>query len=221
MSASQTRQPRTKRGEQTRARLIAAARGVFESQGFASTRMGDISAAAGVSHGTVYTYFPTKEDVLAATVTESVDNLRESIRTGDLTDPVERISNANARYLAAFGENAKLLRVVEEVAVVDDRFAQILDDLRRTHVDRVAQQIAQQQRRGLADADLDPRIAAASLCSMVEGFSRHWSDMGAPDDPDGHITLTRIWQRALGLSTSKQKTYNNQSHQEGQDAVHI
>ena len=89
---------------------------------------------------------------------------------------------------------------MEEVALADDRFARILDDLRRTHVDRVAAQISRQQELGLADADLDPQIAAASLCAMVEGFSRHWSDMGSVNDPDGHLTLTRIWQRALGLS---------------------
>jgi AcrR family transcriptional regulator len=199
MTSAEARAPRTRRGEQTRDRLIAAARPVFEAQGFAATRMGDISAAAGVSHGTVYTYFTTKEDVLAATLSELVDQLRESIRSADLSDPVQRISNANARYLAAFSRNAALLRVVEEAAVVDDRFARILDDLRRTHVERVAHQIRRQQTQGAAHPDLDPHTAAASLCAMVEGFSRHWNGSGSAADPDGHLTLTRIWQRALGL----------------------
>ncbi len=219
MTVQQTREPRTKRGELTRQRLISAAREVFESQGFASTRMGDIAAAAGVSHGTVYTYFTTKEDVLAATLTELVADLRESIRTVDMSDPIEKISTANARYLAAFGENAQLLRVVEEVALADQRFARILDDLRRTHVDRVAAQISRQQELGLADADLDPQIAAASLCAMVEGFSRHWSDIGSPADPDGHLTLTRIWQRALGLSDLTDSPTSPSPHEESH-AVH-
>ena len=45
---------------------MAAAREVFAERGFAGTRMGDLADAAGVAHGTVYTYFDTKEDVLLA-----------------------------------------------------------------------------------------------------------------------------------------------------------
>ena len=58
--------PLTARGQATRDKLVAAARDVFAERGFAGTRMGDLADAAGVSHGTVYTYFDTKEDVLLA-----------------------------------------------------------------------------------------------------------------------------------------------------------
>lgn len=220
MKSVQTREPRTKRGEKTRDRLTAAARTLFETRGFAATRMGDISSAAGVSHGTVYTYFTTKEDVLAAMLAELVDQLRASIRDVDISHPVEKIGNANARYLAAFRENARLLRVVEEVAVVDERFARILSDLRRTHAERVAHQIQRQQEQGLVPADLDPQITAASLCAMVEGFSRHWSDIGTIDDPDGHLTLTRIWQRALGLPDSGTQDPHTNHTLEETHAIH-
>ncbi len=221
MSPTDTREPRTSRGIRTRERLIGAARDIFERQGFAATRMGDISTAAGVSHGTVYTYFTTKEEVLAATLTDLVAQLRESIRTVDLADPVDKIGTANARYLEAFSRNSRLLRVVEEVAVADERFALILQDLRRTHVERVAHQIRRQQELGWVHADLDPQIAAASLCAMVEGFSRHWTDLGSPTDPHGHVTLTRIWQRALGLPDSGTADPSNSSRPpEGHDAIH-
>ncbi len=226
MTAATTREPRTERGRRTRDGLISAARTVFERQGFAATRMGDIAAEAGVSHGTVYTYFDTKEDVLAATMEQLIDQLIQSIRGADLTDPVARIANANERYLSAFSENAALLRVVEEVAVTDQRFSAILDDLRDTHVRRVAAQIRRQQRDGTVHPDLDPQISAAALCAMVEGFSRHWADpLSSPADPMGQATLTLLWQRALGLpaptpAPTSTPTDNNHTALEETDAVH-
>lgn len=200
MTTATGREPRTERGRRTRDGLIEAARTVFERQGFAATRMSDIAAEAGVSHGTVYTYFDTKEDVLEATMQQLVDQLLETIGGADLTDPVERIANANERYLSAFAENAPLLRVVEEVSVTDRRFSAILDDLRRSHLQRVTAQVRRQQQDGRVHADLDPQTTAAALCAMVEGFSRHWTQFSSIDDPNGQATLTVLWQRALGLT---------------------
>ena len=53
-------------------------------------------------------------------------------------------------------------------------------------------------------ASLDPRISAAALCAMVEGFARHWmggeGELGpvAPMHPVVR-TLTELWARSLGL----------------------
>jgi AcrR family transcriptional regulator len=49
--------PLTERGRRTRDKLLEAARDVFEEKGYAATRMSDIAARAGVSHGTTYTWF--------------------------------------------------------------------------------------------------------------------------------------------------------------------
>ena len=66
-----TAQPLTDRGRRTRDALVASARGVFEERGYDATRMSDLAAAAGVSHGTVYTWFATKDAVLAAVVEQA------------------------------------------------------------------------------------------------------------------------------------------------------
>jgi len=58
---------------------------------------------------------------------------------------------------------------------------------------------------GIAATSLDPRISAAALCAMVEGFARHWMDGGdevtedLSPDPRALRTLTELWARALGL----------------------
>lgn len=194
-------EPLTDRGRRTREGLVAAARGVFEDRGFAATRMGDIATAAGVSHGTVYTWFSTKESVLHAVV-DSVsaalyDGLRPSTHDGPLA---ARIAWANRRYLESYRDNARLLDVVEEAAASDHTFRSVLSDLRRAHVDRVSSVIERLQAEGRADQALDPDITAAALCAMVEGFSRNHTDF---DDDVAVDTLTRLWVRSLGLDTPK------------------
>lgn len=190
-----SRAPLTDRGRRTRESLLVAARGVFEQQGFSSTRMGDIAAAAGVSHGTVYTYFQTKEAVLAAVVQQVIDDLIASLQASTAPDPLDRIRDANARYLDAYAEHAGLLQVVEEAAFTDEAFGEILAALRRTHVSRVASAIRRLQREGEVSADLDAQSSAAALCAMVEGFARHHRTDAAATE-----TLTTLWARALGLS---------------------
>jgi AcrR family transcriptional regulator len=199
------RAPLSDRGRRTRDRLVVAAREVFEERGFDATRMGDIAAAAGVSHGTVYTWFPTKEDALHAAVDSVTEEMYSVLSTPDITDPIERISVANARYLAVHRETARLLEVVAQAAVNDASFRAVLGELRRTHVDRVAKTIRRMQKDGIAARSLDPRISAAALCAMVEGFARYWlsGDDADPEPlaPDARAlrTLTELWARALGL----------------------
>lgn len=191
-------QPLTDRGRRTRDGLIAAARAVLEERGFAATRMGDIAAAAGVSHGTVYTWFSTKEDVLRAVIDSVSAELYDGLRSPTHEGPADvRIAWANRRYLEAYRDNARLLEVVEEAATSDASFRSVLADLRRAHVERVTAVIARLQSDGMADPALDAAIAAAALCAMVEGFARNWTDV---DDDEAVETLTRLWVRALGLA---------------------
>ena len=196
------RAPLSERGRRTRDRLLLAARSVFEERGFDATRMSDIAQAAGVSHGTVYTWFATKEDVLHGTVDSITEVMYDVLRTPESTDPIDRIAHANARYLEVHRETARLMEVVAQAAVNDESFRAVLENLRHAHVDRVAKTIRKLQKDGLAAQSLDPRISAAALCAMVEGFARHWlSADGASDDLDATVltTLTELWARALGL----------------------
>ena len=195
------RAPLSARGERTRTKLVAAARTVFEERGFDGARMGDVAEAAGVSHGTVYTWFDTKEDLLRAVIDSVTAELYASLSVPDATSPIERIAIANERYLAAYRSTARLLEVVEQAAVVDESFRAVLANLRTTHVERVAKTIRRWQRDGAAQTDLDAQVSAAALCAMVEGFARHWLGRGEEhDEATAMRTLTELWARGLGLT---------------------
>jgi AcrR family transcriptional regulator len=190
----------TARGQATRDKLVEAAREVFAERGFAGTRMGDLTDAAGVAHGTVYTYFDTKEDVLLAVLESVIADLHAAMKPPNVRDPIARVEAANRAYLDGYRTHAHLLRVAQEASAADPRFAEVLLDLRRTHVARVATAIRKLQSDGLASPDLDAHTAAAALCGMVEGFAAHWLGRGeSHDEGTATRTLTQLWVRGLGM----------------------
>lgn len=189
--------PVTDRGRRTRARLVAAARGVFEERGFDATRMSDVAEAAGVSHGTVYVYFESKSALLAAVVEELLAEVGEYLRAAPAeAEDIARVAEANLRYLRVYDQHARLLQVVEQVATADPAFAAVLAEFRARHVARVAEAIRRLQLEGRVAADLDPDVAAAALSAMVEGYARHSPGY---DVAAANPTLTLLWLRALGL----------------------
>jgi len=67
------KRPRWRRRKEARpAEIIAAALESFAERGFAATRLDDIAARAGVTRGTLYLYFPSKEELFKAVVRQSI-----------------------------------------------------------------------------------------------------------------------------------------------------
>ena len=61
-----------RRKEARPAEIVAAALQLFSDRGFAATRLEDVATVAGVSKGTVYLYFESKEQLFEAVVREAV-----------------------------------------------------------------------------------------------------------------------------------------------------
>ncbi len=76
--------------------------------------MSDISEASGVSRGTLYRYFSSKEDVLAAVSEFVCMSFEEGIRTAgeDIADPVERF-RVVMRFFAQFTNERSPQRIFE------------------------------------------------------------------------------------------------------------
>lgn len=64
--------PRRRRKEARPSELTAAALDLFVEKGFAATRLDDVAARAGVSKGTLYLYFDSKETLFKAVVQEGI-----------------------------------------------------------------------------------------------------------------------------------------------------
>lgn len=88
--------PRRGRRKQARpGELLDAALALFVEKGFAATKVDEIAARAGVSKGTLFLYFPTKEDLFRAVVNENIAN---------------RFAEWNEEFRAFQGSSADMLR---------------------------------------------------------------------------------------------------------------
>jgi AcrR family transcriptional regulator len=54
------------------AEIVTAALAVFAERGFSAARLDDVAAQAGISKGTLYLYFPSKEELFKAVVREAL-----------------------------------------------------------------------------------------------------------------------------------------------------
>lgn len=67
-----SREPRRRRKEARPSELVAAALDCFVEKGYAATRLDDVAARAGVSKGTLYLYFDSKEALFKAVIREGI-----------------------------------------------------------------------------------------------------------------------------------------------------
>jgi TetR/AcrR family transcriptional regulator len=87
------RAPRWERRKESRpAELLAAALEIFVERGFAAARLDDVAARAGVSKGTLYLYYSSKEELFKAVVRENIvpliEQYRRDVEQSDATSDV-------------------------------------------------------------------------------------------------------------------------------------
>ena len=115
---------RDPRRELTPQKLVAAARIVFERDGFHDARLADVTREAKVSTGTLYNYFQSKEELFRAVMQGVLDDLTEPAGDDDSrpdrpSDPVQGIIDANRSYVAGYRKNARLMSLLSQVAERD------------------------------------------------------------------------------------------------------
>lgn len=92
---------RSRRKDARPAEIISAALALFAERGFGATQLEDVAREAGISKGTVYLYFPTKEDLFRAVVRQELlpDLARiEAVATG-ADEPAAAVLRRMAEHL--------------------------------------------------------------------------------------------------------------------------
>jgi AcrR family transcriptional regulator len=204
--------PRSPKGAETRARLLAAAKATFEDSGFLDARISDIAERAGLSHGSFYHYFESKEEVfreVAETIEDQLSAPLGSVILDPASDatPAERIRQAIRLHLEAYRQEARIMGVIEQVSRYDTQVRAARFKRQRYYGEQVEESIRRLQRHGLVDPDLEPVIAAAVLGSMTTRFPELWLVEGSLDCSfdDGVDQLTRVFVNALGLKEPPEK----------------
>lgn len=150
--------------------LDAAAR-VFSEKGFHAATIKDVALAAGVAHGTVYTYFESKEALLLGLFDlMSAQTVSEPPAPLPIADtPHDLLRTTFRQPLAALTSgNAELFRIIFSEALVNRTFAdrlriQILEPMLTGSAALLTPLFADQP----APADLDLRLRA--LSSLILG----------------------------------------------------
>jgi AcrR family transcriptional regulator len=205
--------PRSQKGTRTRARLVKAAKEVFEENGFLEARISDIAERADLSHGSFYHYFQSKEEIFRE-VAEAVEERLSAPMAGVILDPdshappQQRIREALRRHLESYRREARIIGVIEQMSRYDKQVNDVRQERHEVYSKQVADSIRALQEHGLADPELDPKIAAAALGAMTSRFPEMWLVQGAVTCSfDGAVDqLTKMFVNALGLTEGRAGT---------------
>ena len=211
-SADRPNGPRSRKGTETRARMVVAAKGVFEDNGYLEARISDIAQRAGLSHGSFYHYFESKEEIFLEVVLAQEDllSVHSIVDSGLLgrsthTSMRNRICEAIRQYLAGYRDEARLMGVIEEVCRYNERVGTLRFERYRRYCVRTEDAVRRLQSQGLADTHLDPEIAAQALSAMVTRFAETWfvQHLLECSFEEGVEQLTTLCINALGLREPK------------------
>jgi len=201
-AATPREMPSTPRGLRTRKRLVEAARVVFERDGFLDARLIDITAEAGISAGSFYTYFDSKEEVFLAVLADVEQEMLHPDVAGlpDGDDPVATIRASNRAYLESYERFAGFMGLLEQVAGIDEGFRERRRQRAHAFVQRNAKSIRSLQERGIAGSDVDPLLASTFLSGMVSRAAYTRFVLGEDWSVDEMVdTLTQLWVDALRI----------------------
>ena len=159
-----------------RERIIAAATALLDERDYDRIQIRDVAEAAGVALGTLYRYFPSKQQLYAEVLVTWSESFDSRVRAQTLreTSDAERLRAALRRTVRAYERHPNFFRLISVFEVsaepgVADRFA--------TFAGRYSDALADV----LVDTAAEDRATIAYLTSTVLGsLLRSWSLRGTP-----------------------------------------
>lgn len=155
-----------------RRQILDGARHVFLARGFDGASMGEIAKAAGVSKGTLYVYFDSKEKLFEVLTIEEKESLAETVFRVDPDDPDVRavLTKLGQSYLAVLGrpEHISSIRMVIGAAEKFPRIGQIFYEAGPQHgTAKLKAYLDRQVEAGRLAAD-DTRLAAQHFLDLCQ-----------------------------------------------------
>jgi AcrR family transcriptional regulator len=201
--------PRSTKGARTRARLLEAAKEIFEEHGFLNARISDISQRANLSHGSFYHYFDSKEQIFREVARAVDDRLSEPLTDIVLDDssgasPMERLRAALRVHFEQYRDEARIMGVIEQVSRYDAEVSAARQKQHHFYSGKIADSIRALQTRGIADPQLDPAITAAAIGALTFRFAELWLVEGVVDADIDQATeqIARIIVNVMGVPSA-------------------
>ena len=174
---------RTKQeSEQTRQRILRAARREFVRRGVARTTLGHIAATAGVTRGAIYWHFANKTALFHAMREQVslplIDRMSFALLSASDEDPLAAIETFLNDLIDTVAGDSTTLRTLEIMAFKCEYVDEFQSDLARQT--RRCQELVRQlttvyqraQRAGALRRELAPPVAALDTCVFANGLVR-------------------------------------------------
>jgi AcrR family transcriptional regulator len=175
--------------------ILAAAREIFQQQGYSRASMAQISNKSGVAHGTVYLYFKSKlaiADALCESYLEEVVNLLLKV----ITPPVDAdVIRQTVHNVLAYAEvNADIIRLLDLRTNLGMEYTQPQADLKLQSVLRRA--FRDGMKRGEI-REYDPAVLAELVGGLIEWITKVSFVRASCDARRYEETTVRLLEYAL------------------------
>ncbi|MFJ5563237.1 TetR/AcrR family transcriptional regulator [Lysinibacillus xylanilyticus] len=158
-----------------RSTILDAAIKLYSENGFAETKVAEIAKEAGVSFGTVFTYFNSKEELYEAAILEPLEEIKPyfiEIEERFKGEPLEIIKEMVDCHVQLFATRSEYLRLIQQVLARPERFPKLfkeLDAFVNLFIDCIYPVIEAGQRLGYFYEE-SPLLIAASYLSILNGM---------------------------------------------------
>ncbi|MEU6185411.1 TetR/AcrR family transcriptional regulator [Nocardia sp. NPDC047038] len=191
---------RKEKSAETEQVLKAAALRLFAERGYLNTKITDITTAAGRAAGSFYNHFASKEELLQALLSDLAaagdERAEGPDHNPDFSDP-EAVRYHVAGYWTFAREHGPVLRAVNQAALVNEEFAQMVARFGRQQRADIADHV-----EGFADRGL--RLPSTPDASLAMMFMLTQSLLAAVEEGSVELTdeqavegLTRFIYRGL------------------------
>jgi TetR/AcrR family transcriptional repressor of uid operon len=166
--------------ETRRQHILDAAIACFARKGFHQTTMEDIGQEAGLSPGLAYRYFDGKEDIILATIEDSLERSERffELRADEentLSVLEQMIDNQFHRLKQPGRDSYYKVRVqLWAEALQNPKVAEKARLLRQQGLKQSARLIRRGQEKGQINRDLDAMAVSLALAACHDGFILHW-----------------------------------------------
>lgn len=200
-SGARTHRSLTRKGRQTRASLLLAARDVFKELGYYASSVSEIGRRCGVSQGAFYQYFKNKDqvlhelhDMILADYWRKAESLGEPGRS-----PEQRLRQVVRLLIDHARENQYFHRILGEFDLIDTVTVGYYDSI-ALHVRRF---LREESSKGFL-RPIDPNLLAYGLIGMASFHAMDWRPEGEAFETEQIVDWTI---RFLGKGVSGPKEW--------------
>lgn len=197
------RTPRRRPPEERREQILAAAVKLFARQGYARTTTKEIAREAGLSEGTIYKYFASKQDLLFSFIARAGVQTLEAVFAGsEGASDAEVIRGFFLDRLTLAERNLPLIKVVLGEALFDAELARAFARHVAQPITAMIEQYLTAGMRAGRFRKLDPKLAARALAGLFLTCGVLWpallpGERHAPKPQELADTLTTLYLDGL------------------------